>query len=423
MNSISKLLILVIGTIFLLLYCDDRHYLGHAGNLGGQISSGPVIPPNTPGIKQVKATAVYYEPTIKNIISTDCARCHSGANRNLMDYDSLKIYADSGLLATMVQGPMRRFAGNDGQTIVTWAQNGAPEKPTSLQAAALKNQNMIPAGAKAIYYEPTIKNIINNDCSQCHSGPSRNLMDYGSLKMYADTGLLATMVQGPMSQFAGNDAQTIITWAQNGAPEKSASVQAAATKIQNNVVPAAAQKKIYYEPTIKNIISNDCAQCHSGPSRNLMDYDSLKMYADTGLLATMVQGPMSQFAGNDAQTIITWAQSGAPEKSPTIRVFFRSGGGGGGGGNCPQGAMGMGMQGQGQQGPITYNNGIRQVLAKDCLRCHSGPFRNLTTYDNVKIYVDNGLLKSLVSVGGPMHRFAGPDSHVIIAWIDNGAPQ
>jgi hypothetical protein len=324
MNSISKSLILVIGTVFLLLYCDHGHFLSHAGNPGGQIPSGSDIPPNTTGMKQVKATAVYYEPTIKNIISTDCARCHSGANRNLMDYDSLKIYADSGLLATMVQGPMRRFAGNDGQTIVTWAQNGAPEKSAAMQAAAVKNSNMIPAASNAVYYEPTIKNII----------------------------------------------------------------------------------------------SNDCAQCHSGPSRNLMDYDSLKMYADTGLLATMVQGPMNQFAGSDAQTIVTWAQNGAPEKSPTVRVFFRSGGG-----NCPpgqpQGAVGM----QGQQGPITYNNGIRQVLAKDCLRCHSGPFRNLTTYDNVKVYVDNGLLKTLVSIGGPMHRFAGPDSHLIIAWIDSGAPQ
>jgi hypothetical protein len=325
MKSVYKSLILLLGTFFLLFYCDDgEHFLGHAaGNLGAKIPSGSNIPPNNQGAIQVNVTAVYYEPTIKNIISNDCARCHSGVNRNLMDYDSLKIYADSGLLASMVQGPMRRFAGNDAQTIMTWAQNGAPEKSASVQAAALKNQNMIPAAAKAVFYEPTIKNII----------------------------------------------------------------------------------------------SNDCAQCHSGPSRNLMDYDSLKMYADTGLLATMVQGPMSQFAGNDAQTIVTWAQNGAPEKSPTVRVFFRSGG------NCPpgqsQGAMGM----QGQQGPITYNNGIRQVLAKDCLRCHSGPFRNLTTYDNVKVYVDNGLLKSLVSIGGPMHRFAGPDSHLIIEWIDNGAPQ
>lgn len=327
MNSQSKSLILILGTLFLLFYGgDDKHFWGHAANPVMQTDSGGGGLPAASGMKQVKSTVIYYEPTIKNIISTDCARCHSGVTRNLMDYDSLKIYADSGLLATMVQGPMRRFAGNDAQTIVTWAQNGAPEKSATVQAAATNNQNlkMIPAAAKAVYYEPTIKNIINNDC----------------------------------------------------------------------------------------------AQCHSGPSRNLMDYDSLKMYADTGLLATMVQGPMSQFAGNDAPTIVTWAQNGAPEKSPAIRVFFRSGG------NCPQGQMSPGAMGmQEQQGPVTYNNGIRQILAKDCLRCHSGPFRNLTTYDNVKVYVDNGLLKSLVSIGGPMHRFAGPDSHAIIAWIDSGAPQ
>lgn len=325
MNLVYKWMALVLGTFFLLSYCDDGgHFLGHAGSLGAQTPSGTGVPLKNQNTIQANATAVYYEPTIKNIVSTDCAKCHSGASRNLMDYDSLKMYADSGMLGAMVQGPMRRFAGNDAQTIVTWAQNGAPEKSASVRDAAPKNQNMLKANAKVIYYEPTIKDII----------------------------------------------------------------------------------------------STDCAQCHSGPSRNLMDYDSLKMYADTGLLATMVQGPMSQFAGNDAQTIVTWAQSGAPEKSATTRVFFRSGGGG----NCPPGQMpgASGLQGQ---GPMTYNNGIRQVLAKDCLRCHSGPFRNLTTYDNVKVYVDNGLLRSLVGIGGPMHRFAGPDSHLIIAWIDNGAPQ
>ena len=325
MNLVYKWMALVLGTFFLLSYCyDGGHFLGHAGSLGAQTPSGTGVPLKNQNTIQANATAVYYEPTIKNIVSTDCAKCHSGASRNLMDYDSLKMYADSGMLGAMVQGPMRRFAGNDAQTIVTWAQNGAPEKFASVRDAAPKNQNMLKANAKVIYYEPTIKDII----------------------------------------------------------------------------------------------STDCAQCHSGPSRNLMDYDSLKMYADTGLLATMVQGPMSQFAGNDAQTIVTWAQSGAPEKSATTRVFFRSGGGG----NCPPGQM-QGASGLQGQGPMTYNNGIRQVLAKDCLRCHSGPFRNLTTYDNVKVYVDNGLLRTLVGIGGPMHRFAGPDSHLIIAWIDNGAPQ
>ncbi|NVM22657.1 MAG: hypothetical protein HWN68_12870, partial [Desulfobacterales bacterium] len=73
---------------------------------------------------QANARNIYYENTIKDIIRTDCSRCHSGPTRNLMDYDSLKAYADSGLLATMVQGPMRRFAGNDARTILQWIQEG-----------------------------------------------------------------------------------------------------------------------------------------------------------------------------------------------------------------------------------------------------------------------------------------------------------
>ncbi|MBF0119401.1 MAG: hypothetical protein HQK79_11240 [Desulfobacterales bacterium] len=159
-----------------------------------------------------------------------------------------------------------------------------------------------------------------------------------------------------------------------------------------------AAKKVYYDPTIKNIVTADCSRCHSGAVRNLMDYDSLRAYADSGLLSSMVQGPMFRFAGsNDAETILNWVKNGVPEKPSTTQANFNN--------------------------RITYNNTIKYILVKDCLRCHSGQFRNLTTYKNLKIYVDNGLLKTLVQRGGPMHRFAGPDSHAIIAWINNGAPE
>ena len=287
--------------------------------------------------------------------------------------------------------------------------------PSAGYGVSADNPNVVPAKATAVYYEPTIKGIITADCAKCHSGPTRNLMDYDNLKQYADSGMLATMVQGPMRRFAGNDAQTIVTWAENGAPEKSAGMKVffqtgnGVPADNPNLIPAKATA-VYYEPTIKDIVTADCAQCHSGGARNLMDYDSLKMYADSGLLSAMVQGAMGPYAGADAQTIVTWADNGAPEKPAAMRVFFRSG-------NCPP------VADIPQGTDLTYTNGIRQVLAKDCLRCHSGPFRNLTTYKNVKIYVDNGLLKTLVSLGGPMHRFAGPDSRLIITWIENGAPQ
>ena len=125
----------------------------------------------------------------------------------------------------------------------------------------------------------------------------------------------------------------------------------------------------YYENTIKDIIRSDCARCHSGPTRNLTDYDSLKTYADSGMLATMVQGPMRRFAGNDVQIILKWIQDGAPEKAPVVPARF----------GPPAGSANPMPEGQ-----ITYHNTIKNILAKDCLRCHSGPFRNLTTYKNVK---------------------------------------
>ncbi len=178
---------------------------------------------------------------------------------------------------------------------------------------------------------------------------------------------------------------------------------------------------IYYEPTIKNIIRTDCGRCHSGPTRNLMDYDSLSAYAQSGLLETMVQGPMRRFAGNDAGTISRWVNNGSPEKPGGGTQAKFTPNGGGAGPVCP--APGTGRPGAPSNEQITYHNTIKAVLAKDCLRCHSGPFRNLTTYKNVKMYVDNGLLATLVMPGGPMHRFAGPDTRLIMTWVKNGAAQ
>lgn len=183
----------------------------------------------------------------------------------------------------------------------------------------------------------------------------------------------------------------------------------------------AANGKVYYDPTIKSIIARKCARCHSGPARNLMDYDSLKMYADSGMLVTMVQGPMAGFAGNDRQTIIDWANAGAPEKPGPAKVNFFNrphGMGRGGGRNRTQPYVpDVSMD------KVTYTNTIQYVLAKDCLRCHSDKFRNLTTYENVNIYVKNGLLKMMVERGGPMRRFACGDAELIISWINNGAPK
>lgn len=268
------------------------------------------------------------------------------------------------------------------------------------------------AAGGTVYYESTIKDIIMQDCSRCHSGPSRNLMDYDSLKAYADGGMLSVMVQGPMSQFAGNDMVTILDWVNAGALEKPDPKLAGFT----SGLTLAAGAKIYYEPTIQEIVNQDCGRCHSGPVRNFMDYERLKAYADSGMLAVMVQGPMSQFAGNDRNTIVNWIDGGALEKQGAKTVGFfstltpSSG--------CPPG------QAYVPDVPLdkmTYTNTIQYILARDCLGCHSDKFRNLTTYDNVKLYVDNGLLKSLVQRGGPMHRFAGPDSKLIILWSDNGA--
>ncbi len=184
-----------------------------------------------------------------------------------------------------------------------------------------------------------------------------------------------------------------------------------------------ASKKIYYENSIKTIIRRDCGRCHSGMARNLMEYDNVKAYIDSGLLTAMISpgGPMNGFAGNDADFILTWIHQGAKEKpAASIQVGFKNQ-------PSPNGCMiSLGPAPFPVNVPmnkISYDNTIKYIIARDCLKCHSGTFRNLATYSNVKYYADNGLLRELVQLGGQMHRFSGPNSPYFITWIKNGAPR
>lgn len=73
--------------------------------------------------------------------------------------------------------------------------------------------------------------------------------------------------------------------------------------------------------------------------------------------------------------------------------------------------------------PITYSNGVSQIINANCIRCHGGPIRNLSTYTNLKAYADNGLLMMMVQPGGPMSRFlSAEDADKIISWVKSGAP-
>jgi hypothetical protein len=175
-------------------------------------------------------------------------------------------------------------------------------------------------------------------------------------------------------------------------------------------------QEVLYDPTIQDIVNKDCARCHSGANRNLMDYDGIKFYADSGMLKVMVSsgGGMSRFAGQDAGTILQWIADGALEKAGTQLVRG-------------QGMhMGMGPKPYPVDVPlaqITYSNTIKFIIARDCVECHAGNFRNLTTYKNLKYYADSGLLLSLVSPGGQMHRFAGQNYRYFEAWVANNSPR
>ena len=294
--------------------------------------------------------------------------------------------------------------------------------------------------AEPVYYDPTIKAIVRKDCSRCHSGPLRNLMDYNSIKAYADSGMLEAMLMGMMRQFAGADGPVILNWVAAGAPEAAPAMGAT----------AAAAMQVYYEPTIRDIIRKDCLRCHSGGTRNLRDWDSVRAYAQNGMLEAMVVGSMRRFADQDADIILQWLKNGAPENPPrqgrgakvaaagqplqeqaglTGPGMHQGQGGQGlhqGQGGGPGMHQGQGGQGGGQAAPtgdLTYTGSIEGLLAQDCMRCHMGPFRKMTTYEDVKMYIDNGLFEALIVPGGQMHRFAGPDTKVFLAWVRAGAPR
>lgn len=75
------------------------------------------------------------------------------------------------------------------------------------------------------------------------------------------------------------------------------------------------------------------------------------------------------------------------------------------------------------QTEITYTNTISGIVEVSCSRCHSGPLRNLMSYENIKKYADSGLLKMMVQPGGPMNRFALKNADTIIKWTEAGAPK
>lgn len=266
--------------------------------------------------------------------------------------------------------------------------------------------------AQGIYYEPDIRDIIRKDCARCHSGTIRNLMSGDSVRMYVDNGMLSAMIQGPMRQFAGpSDANTIQSWIDAGAPEN----QPRKTTTAKQAAFSTTSQSIYYEPDIRDIIRRDCAMCHSGAMRNLMSSDSVRMYVDNGMLSTMIQGPMRQHAGTaDANTIQAWIDAGAPEHAPSKTTTAK--------------AAAFASPAQSNaispvQTRLTFAMGIQGMMAKDCLRCHQGPFRKLTSYEEVKVYVDNGLLGAMVQPSGPMNRFAGADAQPLLTWIRDGAPK
>jgi hypothetical protein len=72
----------------------------------------------------------------------------------------------------------------------------------------------------------------------------------------------------------------------------------------------------------------------------------------------------------------------------------------------------------------TYDATIAPIIARNCLRCHGGPVRNLGTYQNLKQYATSGLLTMMIQPGGPMSHFLTPtEAQTVLGWIQMGQPR
>jgi len=184
---------------------------------------------------------------------------------------------------------------------------------------------------------------------------------------------------------------------------------------------ALAASGVYYEPDIRDIVRKDCARCHSGSLRNLMSWDSVRSYVDNGLLAAMLQGPMRQFAGPvDANAVLAWIEAGAPENPPR-RTGATTASTTASTTAAATTAATTGTEGAAAAQPLTYSGAVEPVLARDCLRCHLGPYRKMTTYEEVKALVDSGRFQTMLAPGGLMAPFAGNDAQTLLNWSKSGA--
>ncbi|MBI5481362.1 MAG: hypothetical protein HY906_21060 [Deltaproteobacteria bacterium] len=72
----------------------------------------------------------------------------------------------------------------------------------------------------------------------------------------------------------------------------------------------------------------------------------------------------------------------------------------------------------------TYSGSVAEIVSRNCLRCHGGALRNLSTYQNIRSYAQSGLLGMMIQPGGPMSHFLAPaEAPQLLDWVDAGEPR
>jgi len=199
--------------------------------------------------------AVTYDQDAKLILAQKCTGCHgSGSSIPLTTHQQAKSVASRGQLARAVSsgGAMAQYAGASAQTLLAWVAQGTlqsapaaattvtpatqPTTGTGTESTGTGQSQMSTSSAggtttttasATLTYDQDLKAVFDARCVGCHSA----LGTYQQAKAYADSGRLKQMVGpgGAMAQYAGTDAQKILDWIAQGAPQSAQGTAATPT--------------------------------------------------------------------------------------------------------------------------------------------------------------------------------------------------
>lgn len=278
---------------------------------------------NKPNVSLAESIPTYYG-TVKAIIDTKCAWCHSATaaigdrhSPYLTSYTLVKSNASSSI-QHMQAGDMPppnkqpQLATGDLDAVIAWKNNGYLQgtQPPPIDA----NQ--------PVYYVNTIKNILTSSCVGCHAagGYAPNLTSYDGTKA-SGAAVLADINAGtmPKSGPLPTDQKTAFqNWANAGYPYDAAGTTPPPPAPEPTPAPApsvdVSSGIVYYKDAIGPLLERKCVNCHGvgGTIPEMADYDSTKTNAAL-IIAAINAGtmpPAGPLPADEKNWFKLWADGG-----------------------------------------------------------------------------------------------------------------